>query len=95
MPSQPSEPIVVQTNSFGAPSRFFWRGRAYPIESIVRIWRAGHGQRRGQRIYQVRSHRRTFWLHFDQRWRRWTLVRAPWRTRLGLAMERLAARLGQ
>lgn len=87
------EPIAVQTNRFGAPSRFFWRGRAYPIEAIDRIWRHPHGGQRGRRLYKIRSRGRTFLIRFDQRLNRWSLVRAPWRTRLGLAIERLAAHI--
>ncbi len=93
MKSSMPEPIVIQTNRFGAPSRFFWQGRAYPIEAIDRIWRHPHGRQRGRRLYQVRSRGRTFLLRFDQRLERWSLVRAPWRTRLGIAIERLAAQL--
>ena len=86
------ETVIVQQSRFGAPARFLWRGRSYPIERIDRIWRRPHGVRRGLRIYKVRSRGRTFWLQVDRRLDRWTLIRMPWRTRLGLAVEGLAAR---
>jgi hypothetical protein len=89
------ESIIVHTNREGAPARFLWRGRAYPIEGIERIWRHAHGRQRGLRLYKVRSRGRTFLLRLDQRLNRWVLVRAPWRTRLGLAVERLAHQLTQ
>lgn len=87
------EHIVVQTNSFGAPGRFYWQGRSYHIDTIERIWRSSPGKRRGTRVYKVRSRNRSFLLHYDRRLQRWTLMRAPWRTRLGLSIERLAARV--
>lgn len=87
------EPIIVQTNRFGAPGQFRWLGKTYHIDVIERIWRSAPGRRSGLRIYRVRSRGRRFTLHFDQRQKRWFLRRAPWRTRLGLAVERLAARL--
>ncbi len=93
MTSMPYEPIIVQTNRFGAPGRFLWQGRAYTIDAIDRIWRRPHGAERGRRVYKVRSRGKTFLLQFDQRLQRWTILRAPWRTRLGLAVERLAARI--
>ncbi len=92
--SQPRlEPIIVQSDRAGAPQRFLWGGRAYRIDGIDRIWRHPHGRGRGLRIYQIRSRHRRFLLQFDQRLNQWSLVRAPWRTRLGLAIERLAARM--
>ncbi len=87
------DPVIVQTNRFGAPGRFFWQGRAYPIDGIERIWRRPHGVERGRRVYKVRSQGKSFLLQFDQRLQRWSIMRAPWRTRLGLVMERLAARI--
>jgi len=87
------EPIIVQANRFGAPGRFFWQGKSYHIDVIERIWRNSQGKRSGQRVYKVRSRGKGFILLFDQRLRRWSLVRAPWRTRLGMAVERLAARI--
>ncbi len=87
------EPVVVHSNRFGAPGQFIWLGRAYHIDVIERIWRSPPGKRAGLRVYQVRSRGRRFMLHFDQQLQRWTLVRAPWRIRLGLAIERLAARI--
>ncbi len=85
--------IVVQINSFGAPGRFYWQGRSYHIDTIERIWRSSPGKRRGMRVYKVRSRNRSFMLHYDRRLRQWSLLRAPWRTRLGLSIERLAARV--
>jgi hypothetical protein len=87
------DPIIVQSNQFGAPGRFRWQGKTYSIDIIERIWRSTQGKRSGQRVYRVRSRGKRFTLHFDQRLQRWSLVRAPWRTRLGLAVERLAARI--
>ncbi len=87
------EPIVVYTNRFGAPDRFRWQGRLYPIEAIVRVRRRPQGVQRGIRVYQVRSRGRTFCLQWDRNLNQWRLIRASWRTRLGLAMERLAQRL--
>ncbi|HID33813.1 MAG TPA: hypothetical protein EYP25_04470 [Anaerolineae bacterium] len=87
------EPVIVQTNRFGAPGRFYWQGRAYTIDGIDRIWRRPHGIERGRRVYKVRSRGKTFLLQFDQRLQRWSIMRAPWRTRLGLAVARLAARI--
>ena len=87
------EPIIVQFNHFDAPARFRWQGKTYAIDVIERIWRSTQGKRPGQRIYQVRSRGKRFTLHYDQHLRRWTLVRAPWRIRLSLAVERLAAHI--
>ncbi len=87
------DPIIMQFNRFGAPGSFHWQGRTYRIDVIERIWRNSQGARSGLRIYKVRSRNRRFILQFDQRLKRWSLVRTPWRTRLGLAVERLAARL--
>ena len=87
------EPIIVHANRFGAPGQFLWQGKAYHIDVIERIWRKPQGQRGQQRLYQVRSRGKSYVLHLDLRLNRWSLVRAPWRTRLGLAVERLAARL--
>jgi len=33
------EPIQVEADSRGAPHRFRWRGRAHPVDSVVRRWR--------------------------------------------------------
>ena len=93
MTQRRNEPIIVHPNRFGAPGGFIWLGKTYHIDVIERIWRSPPGSRAGLRVYQVRSRGRRFLLHFDQRLQRWTLVRAPWRTRLGLAIERLAARI--
>jgi hypothetical protein len=87
------ESIVVQKNSFGAPGQFRWQGKTYHIDMIERIWRSSQGRNSGRRIYRVRSRGKRFTLHYDQRLKRWSLVRAPWRTRLGLAVARLATRI--
>lgn len=86
------EPITVQSGLYGAPGQFFWQGRRYHIDVIERIWRNPHGRWSGQRIYRVRSQGKRFTLHYDQRLKRWHMMRAPWRIRLGLAVERLATR---
>ncbi len=88
-----SEHIIVQVNRFGAPGLFRWQGKTYHIDAIERIWRSSPGKHSGRRVYKIRSRGKGFILHFDQRLQRWSLVRAPWRTRLGLAVERLAARI--
>ncbi len=88
-----SEPVTVQVNRFGAPGLFRWQGKTYHIDTIERIWRSSQGRYSGRRVYLVRSRGRRFTLHFDQRLKRWSLARAPWRTRLGLAVQRLAARI--
>ena len=93
MKSSPFEPVIVQTNRFGAPGQFRWQGKNYHIDIIERIWRRPQGRQSGLRVYRIRSRGRRYTLRYDQRLHRWWLVRAPWRTRLGLAVERLAARI--
>ena len=93
MTSTHFDPITVQRNRFGAPERFRWQGKNYHIDMIERIWRSSQGRNSGRRIYQVRSRGQRFVLHYDQRLKRWSLARAPWRTRLGLAIQRLATHL--
>jgi hypothetical protein len=87
------DPIVVQPSRYGAPGQFLWQGKTYPIDVIDRIWRSSPGRRAGVRVYRVRSRGRRFTLRYDRQRERWALVRAPWRTRLGLVLERLAARI--
>jgi len=87
------DPIIVQANRFGAPGQFRWQGKTYHIDAIERIWRSSQGKRNGLRVYKIRSRRKRFILHFDQKMNRWSLVRAPWRIRLGLAIERWATRI--
>jgi hypothetical protein len=41
----------------------------------------------------VHSRGRRFILHYDQKQKRWYLVRSPWRVRLSMAVERLASRI--
>jgi len=88
-----NEPISVRTSQYGAPGRFFWQGKSYYIDAIDRIWRSTQGKRRGTRVYKVRSGNRSFILRYDLRLKRWFLVRASWRTRLGRSLERFAARV--
>jgi len=87
------EPINMHMNHYDAPGQFYWRGKKYHIDAIERIRRHSHGQRFGQRTYQIRSRGRRFTLRYDRKLQRWYLVRAPWRVRLSLAVERLAARI--
>ncbi len=87
------EPIHVLSSRYGAPGHFFWRGKGYHIDKIDQIWRHPYGKRTGRRIYRVHSRGRRFILHYDQKQKRWYLVRSPWRVRLSMAVERLASRI--
>ncbi len=91
--NQQGESIIVRPNRFGAPGYFLWRGRKYPIDAVEHIWRSSHGLRQGRRIYKVRSRRKVYHLDFDRQLNHWRLIKTPWRTRLGLALERLAHRI--
>ena len=62
----------------------------FKVDAIERIWRNSHGTRQGQRFYRIRCHKRAFLLHYDQERNRWSVVTAPWRTRLGLTISGLA-----
>ncbi len=90
---QHGESIIVHCNRFGAPDYFLWRGRVYPIDSIEHIWRSSHGLRHGRRIYKVRSRRKVYHLDRDRQQNHWRLIKTPWRTRVGLALQRLALRI--
>ena len=92
MTSKSYEPVSVRIGAANAPISFRWRGLDFRIEIIDRIWRQSHDRRRDQRLYRIRSRRRTFVLHHDRHVGRWTLIKSPWRIRFGLALSSLAAR---
>ncbi len=86
-------PIRVQLNRWQSPASFCWQGKKYHIEQIERIWRSQPGQSPVVRLYRVRAGGRRFVLRHERTHNRWSLVRAPWRVRLGLSLGRLAALL--
>ena len=92
MTSRPFDPVSVRIGSANAPISFRWRGLDFHVDLIDRIWRQSHDRRRDQRLYRIRSRKRTFILHHDRYIGRWTLIKSPWRIRFGLALSNLAAR---
>ena len=91
MTSKSCEPISVRIGAANVPISFRWRGLEFRIEIIDHIWRQSHDRRRDQRLYRIRSRRRTFVLHHDRCIGRWTLIKSPWRIRFGLALAGLTA----
>lgn len=89
-----SEHFLMHFGPQGALRRFWWRGRPYRVDAIERIWRSPVSKPRGQRFYRVRCGRHTFLLRQDCADDRWSVVRSPWRARLGLALAGLAGRVG-
>lgn len=85
--------VSVKLNRARVPVSFRWRGRAYRIEAIDRIWRQPRGRLPGCRLYRVRSRGRAFVLQYDRRLDRWALVRSPLRLRISLAISGLATRI--
>ncbi len=86
------EPISVVFNSEGAIDRFHWRGRAFRIEVIERVWRSALRGSASRRLYRVRASRQAFVLCHDLDHKRWTVVRAPWRLQVQRAFSGWAQR---
>jgi len=93
MASKPCDPVSVRMGGANVPISFRWRGLDFHVDVIDRIWRQPHGRRHDQRLYRIRSRRRTFILHHDRRLGRWTLVKSPWRVRFGFALSSLVTRM--
>ncbi len=93
MPTKITEPVFVRLDAANVPVSFRWRGLVFHIDVIDRVWRQSRDRRRDQRIYRVRSDRRSFVLHHDRRLDRWTVVKSPWQVRFGFTLSGFAARM--
>jgi hypothetical protein len=74
------EAIDMMQRRFGYyPHLFFWRGRAYEVDSIDRCWEVRRrGRRAARRYFCVQAGGATFELYRDLEAGTWHLRRARW-----------------